>query len=119
MLGQYGEAADHFVAVWDAFLDLKIGPLEVTLISLRIAKAYWLQGDREGFRQILQDLVSREEEARCSNPLVVPVLSELLRESAESTATAELLEETYRKLREGGASFSRLPPARFPYLPDR
>ncbi|MEE8523616.1 MAG: hypothetical protein V3T72_06760 [Thermoanaerobaculia bacterium] len=114
LLGQYGEAAEHFVAVWDALLDLDIGPLEVTLISLRVAKAYWLQGDREGSRQILQDLVSREKAARRSNPLLAPVLSELLRESAEGTATAELLEETYRKLREGTSSGPPLLPSSLP-----
>jgi tetratricopeptide (TPR) repeat protein len=114
LLGQYGQASDHFVAVWDTYLDLDVGPLEVTLISLRIAKAYWLQGDRAGFRQILQELASRAEELQRSSPVFAPVLTELLRESAEGTVTADLLEAAYLKMREGAPNAPPLLASRLP-----
>ncbi len=111
LLNHYGQAAEHFVAVWDAYLDLDAGPLEMTLISLRIAKTYLLQGDRLGCLHILEGLVATEKELRRANPLVAPVLSELLRESAEGSVTAELLEQVYLKMREGTPNVPPLLPS--------
>jgi tetratricopeptide (TPR) repeat protein len=114
LLGQYEQASEHFAAVWDAFLDLNFGPLEMTLISLRIAKTCWLQGDRPALRQSLQELVVREHQVQRSHPLVAPVLGELLRQSAEGAVTAELLDEVYLKIREGAQSAPPLLPDRLP-----
>ncbi len=114
LVGEYAQAAGHLVAVWDAYIDLDIGTLEVTLISLRIAKAYWLQGNWAGFQQILEDLVSRENEVRRSNPLVASVLNELLRAKAEGAVTEELLEDAYLKMREGIQNVPPLLPSTLP-----
>ncbi len=112
LLDQYGQAIEHFVAVWDAYIELDIGPLEVTLISLRIAKTYFLQGDWQAFRKILEGLTAREKEVQRANPLVAPAFSELLRVSAEGTVTAELLEKVYLEMREGTSSAPPLLPTK-------
>jgi tetratricopeptide (TPR) repeat protein len=114
LVGRYAEGADHLIAVWDAYLDLDMGPLEMTLISLRLAKAYLLQDDSSSFRGVLKDLISQETPLRRSHPVLAPTLGELLRQSAKGTVTVDVLEEVYRKLREGTQHAPPLLPVSLP-----
>ena len=114
LLEQYLEAADHFLGVWDCCVDLDLSPLETTLVSLRMAKAYFLQGDRRQVRRILHEMVSSLAEVERSHPLLGAALGEFLREGVRGEVTAEALEEIYRKLREGTETAPPLLPLTLP-----
>jgi tetratricopeptide (TPR) repeat protein len=110
----YESAVEHFLAVWDAYIDLELGPLAVTLVSLRMAKVYSLAGDGHSLREILRELASLQPSLQGSHPELGLVLAEFLRESARGRITAELLEEIYRKLREGARNAPPLLPTGIP-----
>ncbi|MEE8523816.1 MAG: hypothetical protein V3T72_07770 [Thermoanaerobaculia bacterium] len=99
LLDQHIEAAGHFLGVWDCYIDLDMGPVETTLISLRMAKAYCLQGDRRQVRWILHEILSKLDDVERANPLLGSALGEFLRETARGEISAELLEQIYREMR--------------------
>jgi len=102
-LGQSLEALDHLRAALDAAEEAGLAPVELVLLQLRIAKAHRLQGDRKALLWTLYDIMDLRRSFRGSKP-VGAVLSEFLTVALEEDAagvTVELLEETYRKMRDG------------------
>jgi tetratricopeptide (TPR) repeat protein len=111
---RYESAVEHFLAVWDTYLDLELGPLHLALVSLRTAKAYALAGDGRSLRAILRELASLQPSLQRSHPELGLALAEFLRESARERIPAELLEEVYRRLREGAHNALPLLPTGIP-----
>ncbi len=99
LLGQNLEATDHFLEVWDTYVDLDLGPLETGLASLRMAKAYALEGDHRQVRHTLRGILSSLGEAERPSRLLGSALGEFLREGVRGEVTAEALEDIYRKMR--------------------
>ncbi len=111
---QYEEALEHFVAVWDTFLDLELGPLEQTLIQLRIVKVYFLQDDQEHLQAVLQDMLRLRDELQKAEPALGTILGEFLRSSMRGHLTSELLEGIYREMRGGTQAAPPLLPTSLP-----
>jgi tetratricopeptide (TPR) repeat protein len=110
-LDQAGEALDHLGQALDAAEDAELAPVELVLLQLRMAKAYRLQGDHRALRWTLRDIVSSQRSFRSKS--VHAALSELLAGALEDDAThvtAELLEETYRRMRERTTTAAVAPP---------
>jgi tetratricopeptide (TPR) repeat protein len=114
LLGHHREAARYFGIVRDRYLDLQIGPVEIAVISLRLAKAHFLLGDRRQVRRTLEDVLFRLGDVERANPLLGAALGEFLRETARGQVTAELLEEIYRTLRGGAETAPPLLPVELP-----
>ncbi len=99
LLGQYLRAADRFLEVWDCYIDLDLGPVETSLVSLRMAKAYALQGDPRQVRRLLRQILQSFGGPGRPSRLLSSTLGEFLREGVRGEVTAEALEEIYRQLR--------------------
>jgi tetratricopeptide (TPR) repeat protein len=113
LLGQLADAADYFVRVRNRFLDLEM-LWEVTLVSLRIAKVHFLQGDRQCLRKILNEMLYSQEDVKRSNKVLGAVFADFLAECARGEISAALLEETYCKMREGAQAAPPPLPLRLP-----
>ncbi len=98
--GQLSDAVDCFQRVRCVYLELEM-VLELILISLRIAKVYCLQGDRRSLRRLLDTLLPQLGDIEESNKVLGAALAEFLAEVSRGEVTAELLEQTYRKMRKG------------------
>ncbi len=114
LLGQSREAARYFGIVRDRYLDLEMGPVEIAVISLRVAKAHFLQGDRRQLRRTLEDVLLRLGDVEQANRLLGAALGEFLRENARGQVTAEILEEIYRTMRGGSETAPPLLPVELP-----
>jgi tetratricopeptide (TPR) repeat protein len=100
VLGQLAEALDSFLSVRRRYLELEM-VLELSLVSLRVAKVYCLQGDRPRLRRFLDEMLLQLGDVEESNKVLGAVLAEFFAETSRGEISTELLEQIYRKMREG------------------
>jgi tetratricopeptide (TPR) repeat protein len=100
LLDQLAQASQYFLRARNRCLELGLA-LEYVLVSLRIAKVYFRQGDRGRLSRVLKEILFQQREVERSNKVLGRTLGEFLAESAREHVTAEILDETYSKLREG------------------
>ncbi len=112
LLGDHRAALDYFFSVKGRYLHLEVGAVEIAMISLRIAKAYFLQGNTKELRRTLESILLRLGDVERANRVLGAVLSEFLREAARGRVSAEVLEEIYRKLRGGSEAGPPLLPSK-------
>lgn len=98
LLDQLDAAAEYFQRVRSRFLDLEMA-WELTLTLLRMAKVYFLQGERRCLQAALEEMLWGQENIERSDKVLGAALGEFLAESARDQINAELLEQMYRKMR--------------------
>ncbi len=114
LLGRYQEALRHFGSVKARYVDLGMGAVEIALISLRIAKAHFLNGDRKQVRATLENILFTVGDVQRSNRVLGSALGEFLREKTRGRISAEALEAIYRRMRGGSETAPPLLPVKLP-----